>query len=119
MHQPCKTCPFRENPIEAGSPEWLIEIMKGFISGQLDHSCHLTDPKADLFAGAKKKRQCIGFLGMMKRYRGTTISIAALRAMGRGEIDWEKIPTKGVFASPQDCVRWHAKAIKLELGENG
>lgn len=123
MHQPCRTCPFRENPVEAGSPEWLIDLMKGLIRKELDHSCHLTDRKADLVQGEArqkgKKRPCIGFLGMMKRCGGQGIGRKAWIALASGEIDWDKLPTKGVFAHPNDAVRFHGRAIGLEFGEDG
>jgi hypothetical protein len=111
MYQPCKTCPFRENPIEAGSPVWLIDVMEGLKRGWLNHTCHHTDPKADLYGGVKKTRLCFGFLGMMKRYNDSCISPEALLEMGAGKIDWVKIPTKGVFGSPKEMIRFHLDAI--------
>lgn len=115
MHQPCKTCPFRENPVEPGAIDWLIDLMEGLKRGSLNHTCHQSDRKADLYAGHKRRRPCVGFLGMMKRFDGSCPSDAAMVAMVRGELDWNKIPTKGVFASPRDCIQFHGKANGIDF----
>lgn len=93
--------------------------MTGFLKGSMDHTCHMTDPKADLYSGRKRPRPCIGFLGMMKRHNGGCISPRAIRAMEKGELDWAKIPTRGVFASPRDCVRFHGEANGMRFDKNG
>lgn len=121
MHQPCRTCPFRDNPVEPGSAEWLIDVMKGVMAGGLDHSCHLSDRKADLVAGESRskgrKRHCIGYLAMMKVSGSQAIGSRALRALATGELDWDKIPTRGVFTSMAAAIRFHAKACGIDLGE--
>lgn len=122
MHQPCRTCPFREKPVQAGAADWLIDLIKGMMSGGLDHSCHLTDRKADKVEGdrpTKKKRHCIGYLGMMKRSGWHAIGRKAVMAMASGEIDWDKIPTKGVFASPTECIVFHGTAIGMKFDDRG
>lgn len=117
MYQPCDTCPFRSEPKIPGSYEWLEDLVKGLKRGSLNHTCHKSDPKADEYKGhRKKKRLCIGILGMMKAWEDRCNSPEAIQQMMQGKLDWGKVPTRGVFQNPAECVRWHAKKI-LEKAE--
>lgn len=94
MEKPCTTCPFRKDIPLDGAPDWVLDVLRGFHQGNLSHSCHNTDPKADGYKGGKRKQHCIGILGVMKNMGNSCISGDAAHALVTGELDWGKVPTE-------------------------
>lgn len=103
MKKPCDSCPFRSDIPLIGAPDWAQDVLQGVRRGNLAHSCHKTDPKADGFKGTGKTYHCMGFLGMMKNMDQVTGSEAIL-AMARGDLDWSAIPTDGVWKTMEDMM---------------
>ncbi len=55
----------KSTPLD-GSPDWLSDVVKFYRKNKtFNHSCHKTDPKADGFTGAKKKKDCAGRMTMI------------------------------------------------------
>lgn len=103
MKKPCDSCPFRSDIPLVGAPDWAHDVLTGIRRGNLAHSCHKTDPKADGFKGTKKTYHCMGFLGLMKNMDQTPGSDAVM-AMVRGQLDWDAIPTDGVWKSMDEMM---------------
>jgi len=93
--------------------------MKGIIRGGLDHSCHLFDPKADLFAGKAKTRHCYGYLGMLKRTGVHALGTQATRDIISGKLNWGRVSTKEVFHSLREFSEFHAGKAGLDLTQIG
>lgn len=104
MKEACRTCPFRSDIPLVGRGDWLLDVIKGFKTENLSHSCHATDPAADGYLGARKKQHCIGILGMMKNM-DTCISQDAIHALVEGSLDWEKVPTKNIWKDLNEMAR--------------
>lgn len=95
MKKPCSTCPFRKDAKEIGAPDWIKDVIN--LAPEAGHTCHETDPKADLYK-AGKPQQCAGFkmMRMNERLGGSAYA--------------------EVFKSTRDCVTYHALPI-FEEGE--
>lgn len=52
---PCKTCPFLKESKNYGSVDWLRDVFNLLKEGNLNHSCHTTDPIADGYVGGEKR----------------------------------------------------------------
>lgn len=107
MKKACDTCPFRKDVPLDGSPEWLMDVIKGLKRKNLQHTCHKSDPEADGYVGGPRKQHCVGFLGLMKN-EGLCISPAAAFATARGQVDWDKVPTDNIYLSFKDFVLAYA-----------
>lgn len=103
MKKPCDSCPFRSDIPLDGAPDWALDVLRGIRRGNLAHSCHKTDPKADGYRGTSKTQHCMGFLGLMKNI-GQISGSEAMLAMVRGELDWDKIPTEGIWKSVDEML---------------
>src|SRR5262249_11379171 len=103
MKKPCETCPFRSDIPLDGAPAWVNDILKGAGKGTLQHSCHRSDPKADGYKGAKKTQHCIGYLGFLKNIRGAPSAEVFMAAL-RGELDWNAVPTEGIWKSMDEMM---------------
>lgn len=68
MNRPCSTCPFRKNAKEVGAGDWLLDVLKMFFNRAAKHTCHKTDPKADLYRSGNPKA-CVGFDQMRMNVR--------------------------------------------------
>lgn len=108
MKKPCKTCPFLIGTENIGASDWLVDVIIGVKRENLDHSCHRTDPRADGYK-AGEPSHCWGFLGMMKNKSNTCISSKASLEIVNGDLDWEDIPTEGIFKSIPELIKHHAK----------
>ena len=113
MKKACDSCPFRSDIPLIGAPDWAHDVLKGIRRGNLAHSCHKTDPKADGFKGTKKTQHCMGFLGLMKNM-GEVSGSDAIAAMVRGDLDWDKIPTEGIWKSMDEMMLAYLKKYRDE-----
>lgn len=96
MKKPCDTCPFKKGTDNYGAADWFIDVCNGIMRGELNHTCHKSDPKADGYKGAKEIQHCTGFLGMMKNSR-MMLSSEVKNAIDSGLLDLTKIPTHGIY----------------------
>lgn len=106
----CADCPFHKRSPLNGSADWFVDVMRGWKNDNLDHTCHVTDPKADGYKGGTKK-QCIGFLGLQK-IEDHVVSQEALSAMATGELEWCAVSTDGIYRF-EEMVLAYAKKYKL------
>lgn len=103
MKKPCDSCPFRSDIPLIGAPDWAMDVLQGIRSGNLAHSCHKTDPKADGFKNTKKTQHCMGFLGLMKNM-GEFGGSDTIVAMVRGDLNWDAVPTEGLWKSTEEMM---------------
>lgn len=116
--RPCKTCPFKKGAIEPGALDWLLDIMKGITHGNFDHTCHMTDSNADLYAGIEDTEHCVGFLGMIKKQkRRLVFSKRAFIDCTKGKFSWNDISTEEVFDDWWELIKFHANASKIDLSQ--
>ena len=101
LKKPCTTCPFMKSTPLEGSPDWLTDVVFGWTIGHLEHSCHQTDPKADLYKGAKKKQACQGFLKIQKN-ENRCVSRSVNQALASGQIDWKEVSGDGAYGSMRE-----------------
>lgn len=115
--KPCNTCPFRKNSPNHGSAEWLIDVMKGLMAKNLEHSCHKTDPNADGYVGhqAGKDSICIGAVAMIKADSNRCYDNRVKRAIFEGRMDWDDVSTEGVFQRCRDFVKHHLRPFEKEV----
>jgi hypothetical protein len=114
MKKPCATCPFRKDIPLDGAPDWATDVLLGFRRGNLSHTCHKSDPKADGYVGGKRKQHCIGMLGMMKNMGNICISPDAGHALVTGELDWATVPTSNCWQSLKEMMFAYLKKFKEE-----
>lgn len=100
LKRPCKDCPFKiSTPMHGGVMKSLTEYSASIDLGEFAHTCHKTDFRADSVEGKKYQgtvQHCAGALALMKN-DCTAKSIWVCEKEIKGEIDFDKIDSSGVF----------------------
>lgn len=114
--KPCNSCPFRKNTKNFGSPEWLIDVMRGIKKKNISYSCHKTDPKADGYVGHKEGKDsvCMGIVGMIKKATNVCFDSRIILALIKGNIDWDSVETDEVFDTPEMFIDYHMKSMGIK-----
>lgn len=116
--EPCKVCPFRlDVPCELkGIQDIGIVGLECMTHGEVMHSCHKTDSRADGFVEGYtgKVQHCAGFLLMAKKSGFFTGPM--LRAIGSGKLNMNDLRSTDKVHTLRDLlqamVRWGKETLE-------
>lgn len=113
---PCSDCPFGKNaPFHSGIIADLEKLLYGLAKGDIIHTCHKTDPRADGFiATSKNVQHCGGLLQMMAR-DASLCGSAQLHALATEQWDGKVHEPRRVFKSIRELIIHYASLCKTEL----